>query len=142
MGIVRLKAEVPANYWYDILLGCAPSLPIIVRRFPAEIISHSVWLYFRFALSFRDVDDVSPARRRPHLENHSRMVLQVRPDSCQRLTTEISAPGDKWYLDEVFLEINGSIHYLWRAVDQDDEGFDIMVQSRRDKRAANSFASY
>jgi transposase-like protein len=67
------------------------------------------------------------------------MMPQVRPDLCQRLTTEISEPGDKWYLDVVFLEINGSIHYLWRAVDQDGVVLDIMVQSRRDKRAAKKF---
>jgi putative transposase len=67
------------------------------------------------------------------------MMPQVRPDLCQRLTTEISEPGDKWYLDVVFIEINGSIHYLWRAVDQDGVVLDIMVQSRRDKRAAKKF---
>lgn len=60
-------------------------------------------------------------------------------DLCQRPTTKSPRPGDKWYLDEVLLKINGSIHYLWRAVDQDGEVLDIMVQSRRDKRDAKKF---
>ena len=50
-----------------------------------------------------------------------------------------SRPGDRWHLDEVFLKINGRLHYLWRAVDQDDDVLDIMVQSRRDKKAAQKF---
>lgn len=48
-------------------------------------------------------------------------------------------PGDRWHLDEVFLKINGRIHYLWRAVDQDGDVLDILVQSRRDTKAAKKF---
>jgi putative transposase len=67
------------------------------------------------------------------------MVLQVRSDLCQRFAPQISSPGDQWHLDEVFLKINGRLHYLWRAVDQDGDVLDILVQSRRDKKAAKKF---
>ncbi len=68
------------------------------------------------------------------------MVPQVRPDLCQRLATEsLHGLGDQWHLDEVFLKINGRIHYLWRAVDQEGEVLDILVQNKRDKKAAKKF---
>ena len=74
------------------------------HRFPAEIISHSVWLYFRFALSFRDVEEVLAQRGVVLLRNHPRMVPQIRPDLCQQLRWRSPRPGDKWHLDEVFFK--------------------------------------
>ena len=109
------------------------------HRFPAQIISHCVWLYFRFALSFRDGEEMLAMRGVIHLRNRPRMVPQVRTDLCQRLATKISANGDRWHLDEVFLKINGRIRYLSRAVDQDGEVLDILIQSLRDKKAAKKF---
>ena len=110
------------------------------HRFPAEIISHSVWLYFRFALSFRDLEEML-AQRGGVLtyETIRSWCLKFGQTYANDLRRRSPRPGDKWYLDEVFLKINGSIHYLWRAVDQDGEVLDIMVQSRRDKRAAKKF---
>jgi putative transposase len=110
------------------------------HRFPAEIISHSVWLYFRFALSFRDVEEML-AQRGVVLtyETIRAWCLKFGQTYANDLRRRSPRPGDQWYLDEVFLKINGSIHYLWRAVDQDGEVLDIMVQSRRDKRAAKKF---
>src|SRR6266545_2414743 len=110
------------------------------HRFPAEIISHCVWLYFRFALSFRDVEEML-AERGVVLtyETIRAWCLKFGQTYANDLRRRSPRPGDKWYLDEVFLKINGSIHYLWRAVDQDGEVLDIMVQSRRDKRAAKKF---
>src|SRR6266403_844002 len=67
------------------------------------------------------------------------MVSQVRPDLCQRLATQVPAGRRQVALDEVFLKINGRIHYLWRAVDQDGDVLDILIQSRRDKKAAKKF---
>jgi putative transposase len=67
------------------------------------------------------------------------MVSQVRPDLCQQLATPPAASRDRWHLDEVFLKINGRVQYLWRAVDQDGDVLDILVQSRRDKKAAKKF---
>src|SRR6185369_17471358 len=107
------------------------------HRFPAEIISHSVWLYFRFALSFRDVEEML-AQRGVVLtyETIRAWCLKFGQTYANDLRLRSPRPSDKWYLDEVFLKINGRIHYLWRAVDQDGEVLDIMVQSRRDKRVA------
>jgi len=106
-------------------------------RYPIEVIGHAVWLYHRFALSLRDVEElmlargvvVSPTRRScPGVRSSGRTT----PTSCPR-------PGDKWYLDEVFVKINGITHYLWRAVDQHGEVLDILVQSRRNAKAAKRF---
>src|SRR3977135_2709144 len=67
------------------------------------------------------------------------MVSQVRPDLCHALRRKSPRPGDSWHLDEVFLRINGRVHYLCRAVDQDGDVLDILVQSHRDKKAAKKF---
>ena len=67
------------------------------------------------------------------------MVSQVWAGLCQSAAAPPAQPGDKWHLDEVFLTINGERHYLWRAVDQDDNVLDIFVQSRRNKQAAKKF---
>ncbi len=94
------------------------------HRFPAEIVSHSVWLYFRFALSFSDVEEML-AQRGVVLtyETIRAWCLKFGQTYANDLRRRSPRPGDKWYLDEVFLKINGSIHYLWRAVDQDGEVF-------------------
>lgn len=108
------------------------------HRFPAEIISHCVWLYFRFALSFRR-RNVSDARRFSHIRNSQRMVPQVRSDLREQLATQIPSLRRQVALDEVFLKINGRLHYLWRAVDRDGDVLDILVQSHRDKKAVKKF---
>ena len=110
------------------------------HRFPAEIISHCVWLYFRFALSFRDVEEML-AMRGVILtyETVREWCLKFGQTYANDLRRRSPRPGDRWHLDEVFLKINGRIHYLWRAVDQDGEVLDILVQSRRDKKAAKKF---
>jgi putative transposase len=110
------------------------------HRFPAEIISHAVWLYFRFCLSDRDVEALLFARgvivtyeaiRKWCQKFGQAYAHQRRRRHPQR--------GDKWYLDEVFLTIHGERHYLWRAVDQDGHVLDILVQRRRHKQAAKTF---
>src|SRR5215471_16598586 len=110
------------------------------HRFPAEIISHSVWLYFRFALSFRDVEEML-ARRGVTLsyETVREWCLKFGQTYANGLRRKSHRPGDRWHLDEVFLKINGRLHYLCRAVDQDGEVLDILVQSHRDKKAAKKF---
>jgi len=109
-------------------------------RFPSEIISHCVWLYFRFCLSYRDVEEMMAARGviltyeavRYWCRKFGRVYAnQLR---CRR-----PRPGDKWHLDEVFVIISGGRHYQWRAVDQDGNVLDILVQRRRDKVAAKQF---
>jgi len=110
------------------------------HRFPAEIISHCVWLYFRFALSFRDVEELMPSRAvLLTYETVREWCLKFGQTYANGLRRKSLRPGDRWHLDEVFLKINGRHHYLWRAVDQDGDPLDILVQSRRDKKAAKKF---
>jgi putative transposase len=116
------------------------SNPYKRHRFPAEIISHSVWLYYRFSLSYRDVEELM-AERGVTLSHEAvrywcRKFGQTYANALRRRQPR---PGDKWHLDEVFLTINGQRHYLWRAVDQDGHVLDILVQRRRDKAAAKKF---
>ena len=110
------------------------------HRFPGEIINHGVWLYYRFTLSYRDVEEL--LFERGITVSHEAIRQWCRKfgqDYANRLRRRRPQPGDKWYLDEVFLTINGERHYLWRAVDQDDNVLDILVQSRRNKHAAKKF---
>ena len=107
------------------------------HRFPGEIISHAVWLYHTFSLSFRDVE-LLPAERGVILSYESvrRWCLKFGADFTARLRRRRPRPGDTWRLDEVFLRINGVLHYLWRAVDQHGVVLDILVQDRRNATAA------
>src|SRR6202171_3209086 len=110
------------------------------HRFPAEIISHCVWLYFRFALSFRDVEEMLAMRGVSlSYETVREWCLKFGQTYANSLRRKSPRPGDQWHLDEVFLKINGRIHYLWRAVDQDGDVLDILVQRHRDKKAAKRF---
>lgn len=110
------------------------------HRFPGEIISHGVWLYARFHLSYRDVQELLCARGIDvTYEAIRQWCRKFGQDYANQLRRRRPRPGDKWYLDEVFLTINGARHYLWRAVDQDDHVLDILVQSRRNKKAAKKF---
>jgi DDE domain/Carbohydrate phosphorylase len=110
------------------------------HRFPAEIISHCVWLYFRFCLSYRDVEELMAERgvilTYEAVHYWCRKFGQVWAHQLQRRRPRL---GDKWHLDEVFLTIQRERHYLWRAVDQDGNVLDILVQHRRDKTAAKRF---
>jgi putative transposase len=109
-------------------------------RFPAEIISHCVWLYHRFPLSFREVEEMM--LERGVVVSHE-TVRQWCAKFAQTYANELRRrrprPGDKWHLDEVYIKINGKCHYLWRAVDQDGNVLDILVTSRRDAKAATRF---
>jgi putative transposase len=110
------------------------------HRFPSEIISHCVWLYFRFALSFRDVEEMLAMRGVAlTYETVREWCLKFGQTYANGLRRKSPRPGDRWHLDEVFLKINGRLHYLWRAVDQDGDVLDILVQSRRNRKAAKKF---
>ena len=109
-------------------------------RFPIEVIGHAVWLYHRFALSLRDVEELLLARG--VVVSHETVrswCARFGPDYAKKLRRRRPCPGDKWHLDEVFIKINGATHYLWRAVDQDGEVLDILVQSKRNRTAAKRF---
>jgi putative transposase len=110
------------------------------HRFPAEIISHGVWLYFRFCLSYRDVEELLFARGIiVTYEAIRKWCRKFGQQYANQLRRRRPKPGDKWHLDEVFLTIKGKRHYLWRAVDQEGNILDILVQPRRDRAAAKRF---
>jgi putative transposase len=109
-------------------------------RFPGEIISHAVWLYYRFLLSYRDVEELLAERgiavSYETIRRWCRTFGQTFADGVRRRRAR---PGDKWHLDEVHLKINGRKHWLWRAVDQEGVVLDILVQPRRNQEAAEAF---
>src|SRR5258708_16129744 len=110
------------------------------HRFPAEIISHFVRLYFRFALSFRDVEEMLAMRGVSlSYETVREWCFKFGQTYANGLRRKSPRPGDRGHLDEVFIRINGRVHYLWRAVDQDGDVLDILVQSPRDEKAAQKF---
>jgi putative transposase len=109
-------------------------------RFPAEIISHAVWLYHCFSLSLREVETILAQRGIVvSYESIRAWGLRFGRAFANALKRRRPRPGDKWHLDEVFLRIRGQRHYLWRAVDQDGLVLDILVQSRRNAKAAKRF---
>src|SRR3569832_2523913 len=106
-------------------------------RFPAEIISHAVWLYFRFPLSLRMVEEMLAARGiTVSHETVRQWALKFGQAFANEIRRRLPRAGDKWHLDEVQIRIAGEKHWLWRAVDQDGTVLDVLVQSRRDKKAA------
>ncbi len=109
-------------------------------RFPPEIISHAVWLYYRFCLSFRDVEDLLAKRGViVSYETIRQWSRKFGAEYARRLKRREGRLGDTWHLDELFVNIQGQRQYLWRAVDQDGDVIDILVQPRRDRRAAERF---
>jgi putative transposase len=101
------------------------------------VISHAVWLYFRFPLSLRMVEEMLAARG--VLVSHETVrqwALKFGQSFATQIRRRLSAPGDKWHLDEVVISIDGRKHWLWRAVDQHGTVLDVLVQSRRDAKAA------
>ncbi len=132
-----MRGGVKNDCTKDVKNDCTKDVYYKNHRFPAEIISHAVWLYFRFCLSFRDVEELL-------FERGVIVTSEVIRKWCRKFGQQYAnqlcrrrpRPGDKWHLDEVFLTIKGERHYLWRAVDQDGNVLDILVQRRRDKQAA------
>jgi len=109
-------------------------------RFPAEVIARAVWLYYRFAPRYCDVEELlAECGIIVTYESIRRWTHAFGQTYANALRRRRLRPGDKWHLDEVFIRINGRIHYLWRAIDQDGHVLDILVQSRRDQRAAVKF---
>ena len=107
------------------------------HRFPVEIIQHAVWLYFRFPLSFRDVEDMLAERGIDvSYETVRRWSAKFGLAYARRLRRSHPPADMRWHLDEMFVSINGKAMYLWRAVDCEGEVLDVLVQSRRNKKAA------
>ena len=102
------------------------------HRFPPAIISHAVWLYHRYCLSFRDVEDLLAERGIiVSYETIRPWCGKFGPDDARRLKRRQGRLGDTWLLDEVFVAINGQRQYLWRAVDQDGDLIDLLVPPRK-----------
>jgi putative transposase len=127
--------------WHTRPMKTSPAANLYKRhRFPAEIISHCVWLYFRFCLSYRDVEELMAVCGVLLTYEAVRYWCRKFGQSyANQLRRRRPRPGDKWHLDEIFLTINGEQRYLWRAVDQDGHILDILVQPRRNKAAAKKF---
>ena len=110
------------------------------HRFPPEIIAYAVWLYYRFALSFRDVEELLASKG--VIVSYEAVRLwcgKFGPEFVRKLQSHRRMLGRCWHVDEVFIRLNGTIHYLWRAVDQNGVVIDILVQARRDRAAAERF---
>ncbi|WP_274918885.1 IS6 family transposase [Streptomyces sp. WZ-12] len=109
-------------------------------RFPPEVIAHAVWLYHRFPLPFRDVEELLFERGITVSYEAVRLWCErFGPECAARLRRRQPRPGDKWHLGAVFLKINGKMRYLWRAIDQDGNVLDILVTGKRDTAAARRF---
>src|SRR3712207_5087594 len=107
------------------------------HHFPAEVISHAIWLYFRFPLSLRMVEEVLAARGiEVSHETVRQWALTFGQSFAKQIRRRLPASGDKWHLDEVVISIASKKHWLWRAVDQHGAVLDILVQSRRNTKAA------
>jgi putative transposase len=107
------------------------------HRFPPPIIQHAIWLYLRFTLSYRDVEELLAERGLEiSYETVRRWVLKFGHGFARRLRRSRPRPSDRWHLDEMVVRIAGKRMYLWHAVDHEGEVLDILVQRRRDQRAA------
>src|SRR3984893_259047 len=114
-----------------------PHLSYRRPRFPAPIIQRAIWLYLRFTLSYRDVEDLlAEGELDVSYETVRRWVLKFGPMIARKLRQRRARPSDRWHLDEMVIRIAGKRMYLWRAVDHEGEVLDMLVQRRRDKQAA------
>ncbi len=107
------------------------------HRFPPEIIRQAVWLYARFTLSYRDIEDLLAERGLDiSYETVRRWFLKFGQPIVRNLRQRRPTPSDYWHLDEMVIVIHGKRHWLWRAVDSEGEVLDFLVQPKRDARAA------
>ncbi|MGB5301210.1 MAG: IS6 family transposase [Thiogranum sp.] len=110
------------------------------HRFPPDIISYAVWLYYRFNLSHRDIEDLLAERGITVSREAIRLwCIKFGALYARRLRRKYRGYGDTFFIDEVFVKINGKQHYLWRAVDQDGEVVDVYLQDKRNGDAAKRF---
>jgi putative transposase len=110
------------------------------HRFPSEIIQHAVWLYYRFNLSHRDIEDLLAERGITVSYEAIRLWCnKFGPQYARRLKRRQQGFGDTFFIDEVFVKIRGKQRYLWRGIDQDGEVVDVFLQARRDGAAAKRF---
>lgn len=109
-------------------------------RFPRSIVGYAVWAYYRFKMSTADVEDLLSERGIIVSRETIRLwVNRFGKNFTNCIRRERPAARDKWHLDEVVIPINGVKHWLWRAIDADGTVLDILVQPRRNARAAKRF---
>src|SRR3712207_6338297 len=114
-----------------------PPISYARHQFPPVVIQHAIWLYLRFTLSYRDVEDLLAERGlEVSYETVRRWVLKFGPAIAERLRQSRPKPSPRWHLDEVAVRIAGERMYLWRAMDDEGEVLDVLVQPRRDQAAA------
>ena len=107
------------------------------HQFPSAVIQHAVWLYLRFTLSYRDVEDLLAVRGLDvSYETVRRWVGKFGPTIARNLRQLRCKPSSRWHLDEMVVRINGRQMYLWRAVDDEGEVLEVLIQRRRNKAAA------
>src|SRR4051812_46319009 len=136
-SIWRAGLRAGGGAGYSAGMTPAARSPYAGHRFPPEVISHAVWLYFRFPLALRMVEELLAARGiAVSHETVRQWALKFGQAFANEIRRRLPRPGDEWHLDEVEIKIAGRKHWLWRAVDQDGTLLDVLVQSRRDKRAA------
>jgi len=117
--------------------GLVKPLSFKRHRFPADIIRHAVWLYFRFTMSFRDVEELLAQRGiEVSYETIRCWTIKFGPQIARNLKRRRPSPSPRWHLDEVVCKIGGKRMYLWRAVDDEGEVLDLVVQRKRDTDAA------
>jgi len=117
--------------------GRMRSISYARHRFPPIVIQHAVWLYVRFGRSYRDVEDLLAERGLDvSYETVRQWVAKFGPAFAARLRSRRCRASRRWHLDEMFVRIGGRRMYLWRAVDDEGEVLDLLVQSRRDQKAA------
>jgi putative transposase len=132
-GIVTLTARA-RRAWYERLMQ---PLSYARHRFPPSVIQHAVWLYLRFTLSYRDIEELLAERGLDiSYETVRRWVAKFRQAYARRLRRSRVRPTAQWHLDEMVVRIGGKHMYLWRAVDDEGEVLDMLVQRRRDSKAA------
>ena len=99
-----------------------------------------MWLYHRFTLSFRDIEDLLAERGiTVSYETIRQWCRRFEADYARRIKKRMGLRGDQWFLDEVVVTIQGQRRYLWRAIDQDGDLIEILVQRRKDTQAAKRF---
>lgn len=121
-------------------MTASPCVSYRRHRFSPEVISHCVWLYFRFQLSFRVVEEMMLAQGvNVSYESIRTWCSKFGQQYARAIRRQRTSSGDTWHLDEVYLRISSRIQYLWRAVDQDGQVINVLVQPRRDAQAATRF---
>ena len=117
-----------------------PASPYRGRRFPVEVIAHAVRLYLRFALSFRDVEELLAERGiQVSYETVRRWVAKFGTCYAEELRRREPRSGRTWHMDEMAVRIGGRLHWLWRAVDEHRQTLDVLLQEHRDTAAAARF---